>query len=62
LLRIVSRREIIDMEKRIPERAYSKILSFYKKYAAINPFIIERIRKGSEEDDLSLLYSRYLKK
>jgi len=60
LFRIISRRELIQMEREMAECAFTHILNFYKKNGAINAMIVENIRKDSEQEDLVLLYSRYL--
>ncbi len=59
-LRVLSRRDIIDLEKSFPSRAYTRVLSFYTEVGTINQATVNKIRKDSEEDDLKLLQQRYL--
>ncbi|TCK09289.1 hypothetical protein [Marinobacterium mangrovicola] len=59
-LRVLSRRDIIDLEKSFPARAYTQVLRFYTEVGTINQLTVNKLRRNSEEDDLEVLRQRYL--
>lgn len=60
LLRVLSRRDIIDLERNFPSCAYAKVLGFYTEVGTINQITVNRMRRESEENDLEILRQRYL--
>lgn len=59
-LRVLSRRDIIDLERTLPSCAYAKVLGFYTEVGTINQKTVNRMRRVSEENDLEILRQRYL--
>ena len=59
-LRVLSRKDIIDLEKVFPGCAYAEVLRFYTDVGTINQLTVNRIRRSNEENDLETLRQRYL--